>query len=209
MGLAATDPKKKARASSSSINHERHASSPYGMRCLVLSHHCRHIHATLLHTHATQTKRTRAASSPLPRLPLQRHPSTASHDEMRRPPRYHRDRLRLLLACCCTLFTQTHACLQVAPTLGSHMVLQQAPRQAVIYGEASPGDAIKMTLSLTLPPSSGENVTTATTTTDFYGHWSVQLPPVPGGETSFVVLVVNERTEERVEMEDVLFGEVW
>jgi len=87
------------------------------------------------------------------------------------------------------------------------MVLQQAPRQAVLYGEASPNDPITVTLSPSL--GSGGNVTTATTTTDFYGHWSVRLPPVPGGEIAFVVLVVNEKTGDSLEMDDVLFGEVW
>lgn len=136
---------------------------------------------------------------------------------MRRPPKSHHDNLLslhplclhlLVLLGCCTL--QTHALLHVAPTLGSHMVLQQAPRQAAIYGAASPGDTISVFLSPVLSPSSGDNATrTATTTTDFYGQWSVRLPPVPGGETAFVLVLVNERTEERVEMEDVLFGEVW
>lgn len=100
------------------------------------------------------------------------------------------------------------------------MVLQQAPCRATIFGRASSGDVIAITLSpadetfdlrarssINLLPRNGNE--SATTATDLYGQWKAFLPPVPGGKTAFVIGIINKGTGEKIELEDVVFGDVW
>lgn len=51
-----------------------------------------------------------------------------------------------------TLPTFTHARLQVAQTLGSHMVLQRAPHRAAIYGHADPFARVAVGVRRQEPP---------------------------------------------------------
>jgi len=139
-------------------------------------------------------------------------------------PRYYPSSSHLA---CCLLsllggyFSLSDSLLQISNTLGSHMVLQQAPCRATIFGRASSGDVIAITLSppadetfdlrarslIDLLPRNGNE--SATTATDPYGQWKAFLPPVPGGKTAFVIGIINKGTGEKIELEDVVFGDVW
>lgn len=70
----------------------------------------------------------------------------------RRPP----PRLPLLLPA--LLLSVSHAHLQVANTLGSHMVLQRAPHRAAIYGHADPLAPVGVTVQRNTPVNNGIGV---------------------------------------------------
>ena len=58
--------------------------------------------------------------------------------------------------------------LTLPKVLGSHMVLQRAPKRATVWGWASPGGKVTVTLA-GAPPVQG--------VADAGGAWSVSLPP--------------------------------
>jgi len=83
----------------------------------------------------------------------------------------------------------------VLPTLISdHMVLQQG-REIHLWGKADAGEAITVSLA-------GHS---ATTTADTLHHWSVRLPALAAGGP-FTLTVQGHK---KIEIKDVLIGEVW
>jgi sialate O-acetylesterase len=83
----------------------------------------------------------------------------------------------------------------VLPTLISdHMVLQQG-REIHIWGKADAGETVTVSLA-------GH---TATTTADARHHWSVRLPALSAGGPFTLTVEGNKK----IEIKDVLIGEVW
>ena len=89
--------------------------------------------------------------------------------------------------------------LRLAHTLGSHMVLQQAPLPACLYGQGSPKAFISLTLD-------GAAVPSATTVVDAMGKWVACLPPQQAGGAHTLTIAGSGGN---ITLEDVLFGEVW
>lgn len=86
--------------------------------------------------------------------------------------------------------------LRLAGIFGEHMVLQQQT-EAPLWGWAEPGALVSVTSSWSDETLSG--------TADAAGRWSVVLAtPTAGGPHSLVI-----EGSERIELSDVLIGEVW
>ena len=96
----------------------------------------------------------------------------------------------------------------LSATLGSHMVLQQAPKQAVVWGHTAPGATVTTTVSGN-PYGKGLSET-LTTTAEVDGTWRQMLPPVPASKTPYsFTFASSNSTSERAQLDDVLFGEVF
>ena len=104
--------------------------------------------------------------------------------------------------------------LRFSRALGSHMVLQQAPARANIWGfGAAPGEQVVVTLR----EMAGSAVANATATATADGSFAVLLPPQPSGPrgapTAHAIraaAVGSSATDgDAAELVDVLFGEVW
>ena len=79
--------------------------------------------------------------------------------------------------------------------IGSHMVLQR-DRPLPIWGWASPGEDVTVTL----------DETKAGTKADAQGNWKVVLSPVKADGKAHRMIVSGKN---KIEMEDILIGEVW
>ena len=83
----------------------------------------------------------------------------------------------------------------------SHMVLQQAPQRANVWGWATSSDP----LTLTLTPSSGGGSSQHVATLSQYNSsaytWSVLLPATPADNTTSYTLAIGAAS-----IDDVLFG---
>ena len=98
--------------------------------------------------------------------------------------------------------------------LGSHMVLQQAPARANIWGFDAPAGAQVIITLLAMDGGSGRLVCTATATADPNGSFAALLPPQsPGPHSSPIAHTIRAAVAGRntvaAEMVDVLFGELW
>lgn len=71
-----------------------------------------------------------------------------------------------------------HAKLELAHTLGSHMVLQRGPQQAAIYGQANMGSDIRVAL---IQSNQHEVMTHIHTIANDQGDFMALLPPQPAG----------------------------
>lgn len=95
----------------------------------------------------------------------------------------------------------------LSATLGDHMVLQQAPQSAVIWGFTAPATKVTTTMS------SSNATMTLSTVSETDGTWRQTLPPTPASKTAFnfkiVATAANGSTVGEAEMDDVLFGEVY
>ena len=91
-------------------------------------------------------------------------------------------------------------------TLGSHMVLQSAPRSAQLFGWATPGD----TISIELQPEYGTagNAQHHTTRVANDSSWTVSLDAVPSGGP-YNISVHSTQLNDGIVLDDVLFGELW
>ena len=104
--------------------------------------------------------------------------------------------------------------LRFSRALGSHMVLQQAPARANIWGfDAPPGAEVIVTL-WGIDGGSNRLVGTAKATADQNGNFVTLLPPqLPGPRGSptahTIRAAVSGHETVAAEMVDVLFGEVW
>lgn len=87
--------------------------------------------------------------------------------------------------------------IRLPSVIGSHMVLQQA-MPINIWGWAEPGEKISVVL--------GSQV--ADTVVDENGRWQTVLPALDARETPFKLTIKGTRSK-KVEMEDILVGEVW
>ena len=89
--------------------------------------------------------------------------------------------------------------LTLPKVLGSHMVLQRAPKRATVWGWASPGGKVTVTLA-GAPPVQG--------VADAGGAWSVSLPPqCAAGCVGKQLTVASADGGSRV-LTDVAFGDV-
>lgn len=104
-----------------------------------------------------------------------------------------------LLSCtvlCLLAFTSSDACSEVTlpKILSSHMVLQRG-RPIHLWGWADPGEQVKATL----------RDTSASTTADKFGNWSLYLPAEKAGGP-YTVTIAGTNT---IVLSDVLVGDVW
>ena len=98
---------------------------------------------------------------------------------------------------------------------GSHMVLQQAPQRANVWGWSGSDQPLALTLSASGKSGTGAaagtgsprrvqeiNATVEAYNTSMY-TWHVQLPPVVGSDTPYTLSIGDSA------IDDVLFGDVW
>ena len=85
----------------------------------------------------------------------------------------------------------------VSRTLGSHMVLQRGPAEAVVWGYSSGG----VTVRVKLDGHSSRNATP-----DVHGTWRVRLPPMPAGGPHTLTVEAGGAAET---LTDILFGDVY
>jgi len=88
------------------------------------------------------------------------------------------------------------AAVKLDPVFGSNMVLQQQ-RPIVFFGTADKGATVKVEFS-------GK---TATAKADKTGKWKAEFPAMKAGKTNYTVKVSDGKS--KVELKDVLIGEVW
>jgi sialate O-acetylesterase len=107
---------------------------------------------------------------------------------------------RLLLSACAVAFplltaSPARADVQLPSVLGSHMVLQR-DKPLPVWGWADPGEEVKVEFA-------GKE---AVTKADAKGNWRVTLPAQKANATGQRLTVTGKN---KVELEDVLVGEVW
>jgi sialate O-acetylesterase len=88
----------------------------------------------------------------------------------------------------------TQADVKLPPIISDHMVLQRDV-SAPIWGEASPGEKVSVSIA-------GQ---TKTTTAEPNGKWTVKLDPLSASEG----LTLTVKGTNTIEVQDVLVGEVW
>ena len=92
----------------------------------------------------------------------------------------------------------------LSATLGSHMVLQQAPQQAILWGHTAPG-AIVTTVMM-----SDTQHQTFKTTAGTDGTWRQALPPVTASKRAYNFTMASSNSwAERATLVDVLYGDVY
>src|SRR5262245_39363836 len=92
------------------------------------------------------------------------------------------------------LVLNTQAEVRLPKVFGSHMVLQQN-KPVVIWGWANPGEQVEARIG------GAEAKATATAA----GEWKLSLPAMKPGEPHTLTITGSNR----IELEDVLVGEVW
>ena len=110
----------------------------------------------------------------------------------------------LLLIGFLLLFTGSiaHPDVTLPRVIGSNMVLQR-DMQAPIWGWASPGEKVTITLS---PEAEGvEPLFSTSAVADMKGNWQIKLPAIAAGGP-YTLRVKGSNT---LELTNVLFGEVW
>ena len=113
-------------------------------------------------------------------------------------------RLTLFLIVYLLFSTQTGAYSDVTlpRVIGSNMVLQR-DMQAPIWGWASPGEEVMVTLSA--EAEGVEPISTTTAVADAEGNWQIKLPAMAAGGP-YTLQIKGSNT---LELTNVLFGEVW
>ncbi|EDO41559.1 predicted protein, partial [Nematostella vectensis] len=93
---------------------------------------------------------------------------------------------------------------------GNHMVLQQAPHRATVWGYGEPGQIVKITLAPEHMMNSKTIYKTSVSKACDAGVWKVALEPQKAGGpyTVHASSVVNGSAVESL-LSDVLFGDVW
>ena len=83
---------------------------------------------------------------------------------------------------------------------GSHMVLQRAPKAAVLWGAAPAATAVRVTFrgNRSAPISPGRD-----------GSWRFELPPTAGGAAEYTIAVEAAPSGATVVLTDVVFGDVY
>lgn len=106
-------------------------------------------------------------------------------------------RMRLVASVLVGLLTASSALANVKlpSVLSSHMVLQQE-MPIVLWGSAEPGESVTVKFA----------ETSETATANEKGHWQVTLPPHEADSEPRRMSIVGKN---RIELEDVLVGEVW
>jgi hypothetical protein len=110
---------------------------------------------------------------------------------------------------CCYDPTSDPPCFVAKPilsnTLGSHMVLQSAPRTAQIFGWGSPHDVITVQLLDEDGAVQQQHTVVVTNATS----WVVVLTPVEAGSTPYNISVRSQELNDGVMLHNVVFGELW
>ncbi|XP_078687714.1 sialate O-acetylesterase-like [Branchiostoma floridae x Branchiostoma belcheri] len=112
-----------------------------------------------------------------------------------------------LVLCLCTLFFSSGEGLpfKFASVYGDHMVLQQAPHRAVLWGQGDPGSNV--TIQITPGDSEFKTVNSDA------GLWNVTLDPMKAGGPYNVT--ARQRFKDPIPLDvvitlvDVMFGDVW
>jgi sialate O-acetylesterase len=91
-------------------------------------------------------------------------------------------------------------CNELSTSIGSHMVLQRAPEQAVIYGSVCGKLTGAKSISVSID---GGTPTTSPITSQ---SWQVKLPPQTGGLTPHTLKIAGGSLN--VTLDDVLFGDM-
>ena len=94
------------------------------------------------------------------------------------------------------------------------MVLQRAPQQASVYGTATPGASITVTLASSAGFTFTSPPTTVVTSSDssIHGSWKVLLPARPAGmgyNLTAVCAGCTNSTSAPAYLEDVVYGDVY
>ena len=113
-------------------------------------------------------------------------------------------RLTLFLIICVLFLTQplVHAEVTLPRVIGSNMVLQR-DMQVPIWGWATPGEVVTLTLSA--EAEGVEPVSTTVVAANAEGNWQAELPAMAaGGPYTLKITGINT-----IELTNVLFGEVW
>ena len=99
--------------------------------------------------------------------------------------------------------------IEVPSVISDHMVLQVG-RDARLWGTAEPGETIF--ISLTRTTARGESEVGAEFQADADGHWQTQIPGDerirPTGSV-WSMTITGSASENTIEVEDILVGEVW
>lgn len=96
---------------------------------------------------------------------------------------------------------KSYSTLRFANTYGNHMVLQQAPQRAIIWGFCNEASCNKTKLVV-------DNNATFIPMVNFETKtWLVKLPAYKGGPTSHNITV--DDGSNSITLSDVLFGDVW
>ena len=97
----------------------------------------------------------------------------------------------------------------LSATLGSHMVLQRAPQQAVVWGFTAPGAKVTTTMSsgTTFPQ---KTLASFVAMAGADGTWRQKLPPTAASKTAYSFTFASDSAaKESASMVDVLFGDVY
>lgn len=102
-------------------------------------------------------------------------------------------------------------------TLGSHMVLQQAPNQAAVYGfiglnatSSKGGGYSHSKVEVVLKDDeSGVEKKVSATIDPKEGKWKALLPPHPAGGTYTITVSCTAGCTGSATIDDVTFGDVW
>ena len=98
----------------------------------------------------------------------------------------------------------------LSATLGSHMVLQRAPQQAVVWGFTAPGAKVTTTMSSGSSSSLEETLASFVATAGADGTWRQKLPPTAASKTFYSFTFASDSAaKESASMVDVLFGDVY
>ena len=102
-----------------------------------------------------------------------------------------------------------------ANSLGSSMVLQQAPASAQVYGEGPAGQKLQVTLQQSASGSVGSATAAAASvsvTIGPDGRWVAKLPPIaaatPFSESIEAYTITAKSGQSSAVLEDVVFGDV-
>jgi sialate O-acetylesterase len=94
------------------------------------------------------------------------------------------------------------ASFNLSTTITSHMVLQRAPAKLIFWGWGTPGASLQLRAGSTAPVAA---------TVDAVGRWRMVLAPQPAGPAfgSGNLSFIGEAAADRIDLTDVLVGEVW
>ncbi|KAI8519942.1 hypothetical protein Bbelb_031990 [Branchiostoma belcheri] len=112
-----------------------------------------------------------------------------------------------LVLCLCTLFFSSGEGLpfKFASVYGDHMVLQQAPHRAVLWGQGDPGSNVTVQIT----PGDSE----VKTVNSDAGVWNVTLDPMKAGGPYTVKAIQYFKgptpLAQVIELDDIMFGDVW
>lgn len=109
-------------------------------------------------------------------------------------------KIKHTIVCCAALAVLPAAAKVQLPNLFSDNMVLQADTTAAIWGTASPGSKVTVATSL------GANVSV---TADKDGKWRTAIPTPEASYDPFTVTVTDTKDKDKVELKNVLAGEVW